>query len=559
MMIFMIICSFRFFVAVAVSLLLFTSCSVSTLAENIEDTNHIEVNNTLGKRLFIQMQQQTDSYMRFCDILEGHIPLYEYARIAFSNEYGFYYSVPYKNKDGVIKGMILLPVYEALTSNKQQLGIPVKLDTYLLNHELDYSVRYLYSEPFKNLQDLGFTVDQELTSFANKVDQQQDANRKANLTKKKTMQFSPQMSYTSITNGKIVVNYQISSYSYWDGELNIISMLPSHLVEKIQKMCYNQWGKWEGAQLSVEDVSIFSSVLYFDFTLTPPLIEFGGWKISDYFNAFFREISMELGNEYHVNVSFYYYFTQLNSMTSGPVVGPGGSSSGGVPGAGASGGSNGGSNDGSTGGDNGIGSEILIDPCRNDSTGKANPLGYMQLMPPNSYNIAGARFGNTRTGKNGKPKFHQGIDLDAVPGTPIYALFDGIIDLNSSFITSQPNRIMNDEIRKAEYPDEYRGDRNDAGNRFSVRHVINGKEIVVSYWHLHELHPVVVRAGRELAPGDSVMAGDLIGYTGVTGNSDPERPHLHFGIKKNGEWIDPAFYLNAEISPTSIKIVTPCD
>ena len=41
--------------------------------------------------------------------------------------------------------------------------------------------------------------------------------------------------------------------------------------------------------------------------------------------------------------------------------------------------------------------------------------------------------------------------------------------------------------------------------------------------------------------GDTVSQGDLIAYSGTSGNSTG--PHLHFGIKENDIWVDPLNYL----------------
>jgi murein DD-endopeptidase MepM/ murein hydrolase activator NlpD len=45
--------------------------------------------------------------------------------------------------------------------------------------------------------------------------------------------------------------------------------------------------------------------------------------------------------------------------------------------------------------------------------------------------------------------------------------------------------------------------------------------------------------------GDSVSAGSVIGVAGSTADSEiSEEPHIHFALKKNGVWIDPAALLS---------------
>jgi murein DD-endopeptidase MepM/ murein hydrolase activator NlpD len=40
--------------------------------------------------------------------------------------------------------------------------------------------------------------------------------------------------------------------------------------------------------------------------------------------------------------------------------------------------------------------------------------------------------------------------------------------------------------------------------------------------------------------GQEVASGDVIGSVGDTAEIEiAESPHLHFGVRKNGEWIDP--------------------
>lgn len=50
-----------------------------------------------------------------------------------------------------------------------------------------------------------------------------------------------------------------------------------------------------------------------------------------------------------------------------------------------------------------------------------------------------------------------------------------------------------------------------------------------------------------VAEGQSVSAGTVIGAVGSTAESEiSESPHLHFAIKKNGEWIDPIALISGE-------------
>lgn len=53
-----------------------------------------------------------------------------------------------------------------------------------------------------------------------------------------------------------------------------------------------------------------------------------------------------------------------------------------------------------------------------------------------------------------------------------------------------------------------------------------------------------LREASKLKKGAAVKSGDTIGYMGSTGRSTGA--HLHWGIKKDGSWIDPAPYLDKE-------------
>lgn len=91
---------------------------------------------------------------------------------------------------------------------------------------------------------------------------------------------------------------------------------------------------------------------------------------------------------------------------------------------------------------------------------------------------------------------HNGIDLSAAVGTPVYAAMDGICWLDS------------EKAMGAGY-----------GNALRQRNADVGLEAI--YGHL---------SGFAVAPGEFAKKGQLIAYSGNTGKSTG--PHLHFGVRE---------------------------
>ena len=104
----------------------------------------------------------------------------------------------------------------------------------------------------------------------------------------------------------------------------------------------------------------------------------------------------------------------------------------------------------------------------------------------------------------GYARMHNGIDLAAAQGTPIYATRAGKVTTCS-----------------------YQA--GGAGNYVSINHLDGFSSI-----YMHMTHYVV-------SPGQNVSQGQLIGYVGNTGLSTG--PHLHFGISYAGTYVNPLAYV----------------
>jgi hypothetical protein len=69
---------------------------------------------------------------------------------------------------------------------------------------------------------------------------------------------------------------------------------------------------------------------------------------------------------------------------------------------------------------------------------------------------------------------------------------------------------------------------------------------IMVYYHLQDR--------STLQKGQKVKKGDIIGYMGNTGRAAGK--HLHWGIQKDGKWIDPAPYLDKDYPVQTTKYVT---
>jgi murein DD-endopeptidase MepM/ murein hydrolase activator NlpD len=120
------------------------------------------------------------------------------------------------------------------------------------------------------------------------------------------------------------------------------------------------------------------------------------------------------------------------------------------------------------------------------------PLVMMRIRQNSTKNI----FGMVR---NAGHRAHQGWDLEAKVGTPIYAVTDGIIR----------------DVKNA----------GDYGHQLLLEFIFKGQTYYAFYAHL---------SGTLRRNGEQVCEGDLLGFTGNTGNASNlprTQDHLHFEVR----------------------------
>jgi len=106
----------------------------------------------------------------------------------------------------------------------------------------------------------------------------------------------------------------------------------------------------------------------------------------------------------------------------------------------------------------------------------------------------------------GGMRAHKGVDLAAPVGTPIYATADGVVG-------------------KAAWFGGY-------GLYVQLEH---GNDLETRYGHMSRLN---------VAEGQTVHKGDILGYVGTTGRSTG--PHLHYEVRVDGVAVNPIPYMQPE-------------
>jgi murein DD-endopeptidase MepM/ murein hydrolase activator NlpD len=118
-------------------------------------------------------------------------------------------------------------------------------------------------------------------------------------------------------------------------------------------------------------------------------------------------------------------------------------------------------------------------------------------------------YGMRRHPRYGTWRKHEGVDLAAPKGTPVYATGNAV-------------------VREARW-------RNGYGNLIELNHGFGYK---TRYGHLNKMY---------VKEGDSVTRGQVIGEVGNTGVS--EGAHLHYEVRFRDNTVNPIHYFNKDMSP----------
>lgn len=139
----------------------------------------------------------------------------------------------------------------------------------------------------------------------------------------------------------------------------------------------------------------------------------------------------------------------------------------------------------------------------NGSQTGSNTVGGTTWIVPINYTYFSSPFGYRIHPIGGDWRMHNGVDLSAPSGTPIYAARSGKV--------------------------YYRGWWGTGGNTVMINHQDG---YISRYLHMESF---------AVADGEWVAQGQIIGYCGSTGGSTG--PHLHFEIQYNGVYVNPADYI----------------
>ena len=199
-----------------------------------------------------------------------------------------------------------------------------------------------------------------------------------------------------------------------------------------------------------------------------------------------------------------------------------------------------------------------INPCADEENDRRDPLMKMKIQASGAggWNIKGGTFGDSvRRKADLSYKGHYGMDFACPEGTPVHATHSGKI-----------SAIRNDVLASDESFKDYqeRGGKDctkerffNAGNAIEIECYTNGGLYTIKYYHLTSV-------ADGLLVDNYVEAGDIIGYSGITGNGGSKSsggPHLHYQVnigRSMNDRTNPEPFIYSKFDDKGIQ-TNPCD
>lgn len=256
-------------------------------------------------------------YDELSDMLDSRSPLYEQVRFSVHSDFGLCYIVPYLSISAKqVEGAVYIPVNGSIAEDGTvtfdgTLGNPVDMNARKINNDVKFTKRYLYSMPFKTLQQQGLKVDPELLIYAELLD-----NKTLPIPPEELSSCEPDTK-ASVSMLEITIEYE-SEY-IGDRTDAVIGMHPDLLAEQI---------KLALIQLQVNDKKCTCKHLFSTMILRIPTSELPkSLSESTFIDLLIHQIKVNMNSKDFALYVIYRY--QIISATGSGSGETGGSSSGG--------------------------------------------------------------------------------------------------------------------------------------------------------------------------------------------------------------------------------------
>ncbi|MGB3493364.1 MAG: M23 family metallopeptidase, partial [Elainellaceae cyanobacterium] len=143
-------------------------------------------------------------------------------------------------------------------------------------------------------------------------------------------------------------------------------------------------------------------------------------------------------------------------------------------------------------------------------------------FPVENFQAYTSPFGYRRSATGGyRQEFHYGLDIASPRGSYIRSWWSG----NIVEVSDNTNCGTSVVVQSGEWSHIYCHMQGHVATQDGRKYLIDRE------------------AGIQIWQGQEIVAGDRIGRVGMTGRTTG--PHLHWGLKYQGNWVDPAWVLRA--------------